>query len=375
MNTFTFIEVGSDHKEASGKVTLEENNTLSITRDFKVQSVSASAFQQGSQLVIVSDKLFDDFGMSNDFKLNYCYLMLTLDILPDGGARMAYGSKFIYGYNHENSFIDLTHNLLIGQDVHSKLQEDFKKAFGGAFSLDSFLRTFVESVDLAQASQEIDKLMGLAVLKQNTIETIDWKIPHNVVVLHHSDRPVGVDDILLQSIMASKGHFVFFAVTKEEERIDVSQLATIDIAIILSNKAEEEYDYIPSGVVKKVLNFGFYSVGAKLLQSLASLQTSCIENNKPDRKAELEDAFKEFNKNNKDGSEGGCCGGKEGGCGSGGCCQDQSSDAQDGGCCGGSSSKGGCCKKESPEEEKKPIVEETKKEEKKGCCNPDSQGN
>jgi hypothetical protein len=394
MSKFEYTEVSSESVKlqfTTGSIAFGEANTLTILRDGKESEINVTAYADGQKIVLVSNKMEGDYGKHDDFALNYCYLHLIVTA-AENSLTMEYGSKYIYGYNHENSYIDLTSNYIISNTAFNKLQADFEKAFGEAFSLYSFLQTMFSSADVDTIKYDIDKLMTLGVLKTNTIEKVSWEKSHNCIIIHHSDKPICVEDLLAQSIMQSYGHMTFFSPLSASDKIDVEKIGNMDIVIIISENSASDYTYLPSDKAVTVVSFGFYSMGCKLLKSLKGLYEKTVAESKVDRKEELENAFKamtaEMQKGGEGGDgggcgncdkEGGCCGGKtKGGCGSGDSEEkvsfldgamsiEEFKEQEKKGCCGGKK----CATKV---EDVKADVKADAKIEKKGCCNPSSEG-
>ena len=324
MSTIQFIEVGSER--GSDSVTINGDlSEIVLVRDGVTSTLTCTAFSQNGFIYLVSGKVLQSFGTLNDQEVNYCYLMLVFKQASDNSMTFDYGSKYVYGWNCENSFIDLSHNYVLDTEVVVSLSANFEKAFGAHIKLQDFLRLLSETFnDPALIKQHIASITGdIAILSQKLPADIPaFAKPNNVLIVHHDDRELGAANVLVHTVMEKSGHLVYFANVKSAEKIDVAQFEHVDIAIILSSSNTAlDYAYIPTKALV-VLNFGFYSCGIKLIKQLPSL----VESTKdcPDRKEELAKLMKTMNTGDQ--KEGGCCGG--GGCGSGGCgsggCEDSS---------------------------------------------------
>jgi hypothetical protein len=386
---FTFAEVFSQGQHIDsyeGTISFLDLTNFTITKHGASQEVKSVSISKSDDdcIVVVSDKIEGSFGKHEDFPLNYCYFTLLMKVASHS-ISMEFGTKFTYGYNHENSYIDLVSNTLISNELYNKCKADFAKIFGDSFGISQFFSSLYASVDSQTAKKYCDELFKMAVLqrKDKPIKA-ECDTSYNCLVVHHSNKPYGIEHILVRSILEHAGHFVMFADIAEDQPLPGDDLEAFDMYIVLSNEVSPDMSKLPSHLATIAVPLGFYSAGGKLLRNLQAMFDKCKESSRPDRKKELEESFKQMKAN----TEGGGC--SSGGCGKENCCQNNTEEViskkdceKKAGGCGVSN----CCSKEETnffddfiEEQRKveepqvQIEEQVETKSQSGCCNPSSEG-
>jgi len=287
---------------------------------------------------------------NKDIKLNYCYFHIILKFTD---MTFAIGEA-IYGYNNENSYIELDKQLIVNRNSYTKLSEYFDTAFQQyeIINASKFLNQLKDLTKYKETVKKLDSLLLSAPLKKSEFEQSPLKGKYNCAIIRHSTEEPNLTDLLVQAILENQ--YSVYEWIKEED-LDQSRYLHYDFLVILTNKESTYYTH-PN---RKCLELGFYSAGTKLVKGLKCIQRKLDEKNIPDREQEyLEELEKQkelFKKTCNEGQSkegGGCCGNKD----------------NSGGCCG---SSGGCgTGKEENEfffDEVKEVEEEVKKEVKK-CC-------
>ena len=396
LSSILFTEVSGPHTNLSstrGSITLETPKCkLDQNGTEHILSFTARHDASARILTLTTENVVGHFGKCKDHDLNYFYAEILLDI---DTSSLLYGSKICYGYNSENSYVDLAINYLIPTDLFDILHDNFQKVFGTFFGLHMFLQTL--SAIPAKADQSLSDhyrqchaslkwLASIATLRKETKITSEtnWARVHNVTVVRHyveeENKENNMTDILIQSIMSAHKHFVKFYVLTDGEDMRPDSYPETDILLIITQRDASEYT-LPTSLASFIVKPNFYSAGERCMLALPDLLKKTKANDCPDRKKLLLGQL--FDKKDKaksasgeTGASSGCCGGNKssGPCSSGPCCRDDEKKVEEvkdvavkKGCCGGSKSSGPCSS--GPCSSGPCCRDDEKKEEpKKGCC-------
>ena len=326
--SLNFVEVGDEcsyHEfviTTDGKVVLNGNIELNIEQ-FK---------KEGDTVHIKTSNYHGKFGSHMNVELNYFYLNLIIDTTNTTGDIM-YGSNIMYGYNNDNSHLDLLSQTLITK----KLYEDFKVRFDIAYGeemkiLPVFLNHIFKEQDILRTVDTLTNLLTQShPLKQmcNPLEPTTFNLKHNWMIVRNTEKEPNLLEHILVAILESKNQQVFTHYSQGKS--DLTQFDKIDVFLVINTDESVEYD-VPTNAYCIVCPDAFYQSSRRLLRNLPKVAAWINDNGIPDRTVTIKDLNLT--------SEGG-----EGGCGKGGdCCQN-----------GG---KGGCGSSCGGEEKEEMIFEE-----------------
>jgi len=364
--SLNFVEVGDEcsyHEfiiTNDGKVILDGKIELNIEK-FK---------KEGDIVHIKTTNYHGNFGTHMNVELNYFYLNLIIDTTSTTGD-ILFGSNIMYGYNMDNSHLDLLSQTLITK----KLYDDFKVRFDLAYGEEMrVLPVFLNHMLKEDGEKRISLLQNLLSqsypLKQmcNPLEDTTFQLKHNWMIVRNTEKGPNLLEQILVAILESKNQQVFTHYSQVKS--DLTRFNEVDVFVVINTDESVEYD-VPSNSYCIVCPDAFYQSSRRLLRNLPKVANWINDNGIPDRTVTIKDLNLTV-----EGGEGGCGKGSE-------CCQNK---GDGGGCCG--SSQGTSC---GGSEEKCEIEEKTtevnfgedsgivnlgtyKSTSTKGCCQGKSSG-
>ena len=308
--TLNFIEIGDQCSHHY--FTITSNNEVLLDDDITLKILYTSKIE--NTVNITTDKYYGEFGDYLSVKLNYFYLRLIVNTSSTTGD-IEFGSKIVYGYNKENSHIDLLTQALINKDLYYKFEERFNKAYGEESGILPIFLNYVFNNTELDYVEKLSLLEELCLTQQpDPIEfpLIDCEFPvkYNWVIIRNTDKEPNLLDKLLIAILESKNQSVGYHY--EKDITDLKRLDKNDIFIIINSEEKGKY-YKPNRSFIVYCKDDFYKGSRKVLRMLSSILDWAKELQIPDRTISIED----LDGCGKGGSKEGCgnCS-KEGGCGS-----------------------------------------------------------
>jgi len=310
--SLNFVEVGDEcsyHEfviTSDGKVILDGNVTLNVEQFSKEDNV----------VHIKTSNYHGNFGTHMNVELNYFYLNLMIDTTSTSGDIM-FGSNIMYGYNKDNSHLDLLSQTLITK----KLYDDFKVRFDIAYGeemkiLPIFLNHMFKDGNSLSSLENL--LTQSYPLKQmcNPLESTSFELKHNWMIVRNTENEPNLLEQILISILESKNQQVFTYYSADKS--DLTQFDKIDVFIVINKDESVEYD-VPSNSYCIICPDAFYQSSRRLLRNLPKVKAWVNDNGIPDRSVSIKDLNL-----TAEGGNSGCGKGSE-------CCQNNGGK----GCCGG----------------------------------------
>jgi len=329
-------------------IQLGEPNTIVLT-DLPTntqQTIQVTTYaQQDGSFLMVTEPSFEDCGQtSQEDVLNY--LVRTFVVNPDGSLNF-HKSKVNYGYNKNNSFIEICTYPIVDLSMYETLEEQFTKAYGNVIQLSDFLSFLLLNFEF-QYKVLFDHMAKTfkenAPLGTPTFTPVDFEgKAYSFVLVREDNKDADLPEFIMHCILSNLGHLC--TVGKHDGAFKEFNNDKADVFVLIN---QEEHpvvakpEHLKGKIVVQVRN-GVYSSVRSLLKMLQSIKEQCIEAGIRDRNEVIKEQFDEMMKNNKDGKctgpkeDGGCCGG---GCGGGGCGEPSSSEPSSS---ESSSMKSGCC--------------------------------
>lgn len=311
--SLNFVEIGdqcSQHFFA-----INTNNEVVLDGSINIKIISSQ--KDGNTVTITTDRFSGSFGEHMGVELNYFFLVLMIDITSESGD-ILFGSKIVYGYNKENSHIDLLNQALITNNLYSQFKERFDISYGEEMGiLPVFLNHMFNNSQLSyeETSKKLEELSTISYpLKKmcTSLEKCDFDLKHNWMILRNTEKEPGFLEHILTSILEYKNQQVF--TFYEKTQTDLTQFEKIDVFIIINSDETVCYE-VPSKSYCITCPDAFYQSSRRLLRNLPKVLAWIQEKQIPDRSISIKDL-------NLEGSEGGC-GSGGGSCGKeGGCCKD-----------------------------------------------------
>jgi hypothetical protein len=125
----------------------------------------SSSQKDGNVVTITTDRFSGSFGEHMGVDLNYFFLVLMVDITSTPQVIFLFGSKIVYGYNKENSHIDLLNQALITNNLYSQFKERFDIAYGEEMGiLPVFLNHMFNNSQLSyeETSKKLEELSTIS---------------------------------------------------------------------------------------------------------------------------------------------------------------------------------------------------------------------
>ena len=311
--SLNFVEIGDQCSQHF--FTINTNNEVVLDGSINIKIISSQ--KDGNTVTITTDRFSGSFGEHMGVELNYFFLVLMIDITSESGD-ILFGSKIVYGYNKENSHIDLLNQALITNNLYSQFKERFDISYGEEMGiLPVFLNHMFNNSQLSyeETSKKLEELSTISYpLKKmcTSLEKCDFDLKHNWMILRNTEKEPGFLEHILTSILEYKNQQVF--TFYEKTQTDLTQFEKFDVFIIINSDETVCYE-VPSKSYCITCPDAFYQSSRRLLRNLPKVLAWIQEKQIPDRSISIKDL-------NLEGSEGGC-GSGGGSCGKeGGCCKD-----------------------------------------------------
>jgi hypothetical protein len=123
--SLNFVEIGEQCSQHS--FTINSNNEVVLNGAINLKIISSQ--KDGNVVTITTDRFSGSFGDHMGVELNYFFLVLMVDVTSTTGD-ILFGSKIVYGYNKENSHIDLLNQALITNKLYNEFKERFDISYG-----------------------------------------------------------------------------------------------------------------------------------------------------------------------------------------------------------------------------------------------------
>jgi hypothetical protein len=319
--SLNFVEIGEQCSQHF--FSINTDNEVVLDGSLKLKIISSQ--KDENVVTITTDRLSGSFGEHMGVDLNYFFLVLMVDITSTTGD-ILFGSKIVYGYNKENSHIDLLNQALITNNLYSQFKERFDIAYGEEMGiLPVFLNHMFNNSQLSyeETSKKLEELSTISYpLKKmcTPLEKCEFNLKHNWMIVRNTEKEPGFLEHILTAILESKNQqaFTFY----EKTQTDLTKFEKIDVFVVINSDETVCYE-VPSSAYCITCPDAFYQSSRRLLRNLPKVLAWAQEKQIPDRTISIKDL-------NLEGSEGGC-GSGGGSCGKeGGCCKDN------GGSCGSS---------------------------------------
>ena len=335
--SLTFIEVGDECSQHSFNLTLDNKILLDNSITLNISSVE----KEENIVKITTEKFSGDFGEHDECTLNYFYLYLIIDTLKTDGS-INFGSKIVYGYNKENSYIDYLTQPLITVKLYEKFKVRFDISYGQHMNvLPVFLKyMFEKSTNHTDTYKALNELVEASYpVKElcKPLEKVSLNRTYNWLIVRNTEKqPNFLEDILTAILEEEKQQvFTFYSPNKT----DLKSLEKVDVIIVINSDETVTYE-VPKGTYCYTCPDAFYQSSRRLFRNLPKVVEWCMEHDIPDRTVSITEL----------------AGGKtEGGC-------------------GGCNKEGGCCKEKKFDEVSEEVIVEEIEEKKGGCCQGKTSG-
>ena len=311
--SLNFVEIGEQCSQHS--FTITSNNEVVLNGAINLKIISSQ--KDGNVVTITTDRFSGSFGEHMGVELNYFFLVLMVDVTSTTGD-ILFGSKIVYGYNKENSHIDLLNQALITNKLYNEFKERFDISYGEEMGiLPVFLNYMFNTSKLSyeETSKKLEELSTISYpLKKmcTPLQKCDFELKYNWMIVRNTEKEPGFLEQILIAILESKKQqaFTFY----ENSQTDLTQFEKIDVFIVINSDETVCYE-VPTSAYCITCPDAFYQSSRRLLRNLPKVLSWAQEKQLPDRSISIKDL-------NLEGSEGGC-GSGGGSCGKeGGCCKD-----------------------------------------------------
>jgi len=355
--SYYFVELQDFFKKIDEhNVVLVDEKSFYITSDAKihingVETNIAQIEQKENIVYIKSGVIRSPFGKYQIYELNTAVYQFYIDTSSTNGD-ILFGSSVSYGYEVDNSSMEVVTQPLLNRSFYKKLRERFDIAYGEEMIceiLPVFIQYLFEECDPSGYKELFEKLDNffdqVAPLKKmcNPLDSVQFEKKYNWLIVRNTATGQTFLDKFLISQLIHKSQYLTYI--HESGQLCLENYPNIDVYIVIT-KDEEACFEVPTSSYCIVCPDVFYQSSRRLMRSFPKVLAWATQNNVNDRTVSLT-------------KPGACSGPKE----DGGCCGGSS--GEKGGCCGGEEKEESCCKKE----EEKMECCGGNSDEKGGCCN------
>ena len=311
--------------------------------------------------------IFGDFGTLKsgiETPINYYNMRIIFQLDENQNMTLISPSKCVFGFNKENSFMDVVTYPIIATEKYKFLQEQFKAGFGNCLSVDQFL-SFLFTIDYGMDFNNIMDIIentfrSSALLPSKDLNLVDFKDKSYNCVLVTQVNTNNHEQILLESIASCFLQSIGMSVNiydqshlKDVSEDDlINQLnfkdENVDFWFLINHNEIENIPKDTFGAVFQIRS-GLFTTTRHIIKRLPLMLEQATERRLQCRNEMMKDALA---KELKKGQKGGCSGPKA-----------------DGGCCGG-----GCGGSSNTEEDQPEVVDKLHQNMSCGssnCCSKD----